>query len=175
MLRRRGSTVDILPKMFKKGERATAAEYEDESEGVRPKTLLTPLTRVQTAVRTIVSDPRLIVTIRDQMADYTESVAQELEYISKTGGVEVGTARIQQLQDVVDKMIAGTDIKSKVVILNKGEKPAAFVLPEGTICISQSLLNVMENLDEVAAVLAHEVNHDPTPKFQTLILNEITR
>lgn len=97
--------------------------------------------------------------------DITDELAKNFMYYSRTLDLEFDTpekpsVRVQILQrDVLDKMTAGTGIKTRVVIMNKGEDPRAFVCPDGTVFISQSLLNRMDNLDEIAGVLAHELTH----------------
>lgn len=102
-----------------------------------------------------------------------ENITQEFDYLSTTHNLETGSARVQQLQELAERMLAGEKIKfankklaggnhpitPRVVIMNKGQDPNAFVFPEGSIFISQSLLNACDSLDEVAAVLAHEVRH----------------
>lgn len=80
-------------------------------------------------------------------------------YYSLTRGLELNTPRVQTLQHIADKMCAGTKVLARVVITNKGEQPNAFVCPDGTIFITQSLLNRLDTEDEVAAILGHEVGH----------------
>src|SRR3990167_183110 len=94
------------------------------------------------------------------LRNYMESVrtAEELEYLSITRDPESSGERTAILQNIVDKMVDGTGKAARVVILRRGDGDA-FVLPDGTICITQKLINELENLDEVAGVLAHEVGH----------------
>lgn len=90
----------------------------------------------------------------------TEIITQEFDYRSRTTDLEINSERTRLLQEqIVDKMIAGTDLKTQIVIMNKGIDPSASVAPDGTIFISQSLLNKMESFDEVAAVIGHELGH----------------
>ena len=94
--------------------------------------------------------------------DLTEQVQREFQYLSATKGLEIGSARSDILQEYIDKMVQGnTDWKGKarVVIMNKGQEPTAFAYPDGTIFISQSLINLYDSLDEVVGILAHEVKH----------------
>ncbi len=97
-------------------------------------------------------------TLPDQLQDI-------FDYYSRTRNVEFDSpghpserARFIQ-ENIVDKMTKGTGIKTRVVIMNKGSDAAAFVVPDGTIFISQSLINQLDTLDEVAGVLAHELGH----------------
>ena len=100
--------------------------------------------------------------------ELTYEIQAEFDFLSRTRDLEVNTYRTEILQDIVNKMVKG-DLKwegrTRVVIMNKGENPEAFVYPDGTIFISQSLINILDNLDEVAAILGHEVKH---------LLNETT-
>ncbi len=89
----------------------------------------------------------------------SEEIQETMNHLSQTTSPEVGTERVQILQDIVDKMTDGLDVNARVVIMNRGENPAAFVFPDGTIFISQSLINKLGSLDEIAAVMAHEINH----------------
>lgn len=89
-----------------------------------------------------------------------ESIAKELAYFSRTRDVEVGTERTEILEGVVQKMLRDNpEVKTRVIIMNKGQGPEAFVLPDGSVFIGQSLLNELGSLDEVAGVLAHELGH----------------
>lgn len=97
-------------------------------------------------------------TIVQKNRDYATIFKEEFDYMSRTRGLETGTERTKILQDLVDKMTAG-DIKTRVVITNRGRELQASTTAEGTIFISQSMLNKLESMDEVAGVLAHEVGH----------------
>jgi hypothetical protein len=100
-------------------------------------------------------DPRNKVTV-----DITDKLAEDFEHLSKTKNLETGTTRTKVLQELVlDRFTEGTDIQTRVVIMNKGVAAEAFVTPDGTVFISQSLLNKLDSLDEVAGALAHEVSH----------------
>ncbi len=92
----------------------------------------------------------------------TEGLRSDFQYLSATRDLEVSTKRVQLLQSYIDQMIQGNsdwEGKVRVVILNKGEEPRAFAYPDGSIFISQSLINLFDSLDEVMAILAHEVGH----------------
>lgn len=94
--------------------------------------------------------------------DVTDELESDFEFLSRTGDPEIGTRRCNILQGIVDKMVESDPEWTgnvQVVILNSGLSPRAFVYPDGTIFISQSLINILDNLDEVAAVLGHEVKH----------------
>lgn len=95
-------------------------------------------------------------------ADVTEAINASFLLLSETRQLEADTPRVKQLQSYVDTMVSGNsswEDKVRVVIINKGLEPEAFVYPDGTIFISQSLLNMYDTLDEIVAILAHEVNH----------------
>lgn len=87
-----------------------------------------------------------------------ESLREDFKYYSRTRKLEVGTERTAVIQDVLDKLTAGTNTKTRAVIMNKG-RDGAFVTPDGTVFVSQSMINRLSTLDELAAVLAHEVGH----------------
>lgn len=106
--------------------------------------------------------------LRRKMAGMDKEVAQKkfmsalesnFAYYSATYDLEVEGDRIQELQSIVDTMTAGENMKARVVIMNRGRGPNAFVTRDGTIFVSQSLLNMCESKDEIGAVLAHELNH----------------
>lgn len=105
--------------------------------------------------------------------DFEKSTRKTLDYLSRTGDLEFNTERTQTLQTIIDKM-TGQDgknerlmtvssnkpVEARVVIKNKGEEDDAFVLPDGTIILSQSLIDKYNlTLDEVGGVIAHEINH----------------
>lgn len=103
---------------------------------------------------------------RKVIIDATENIQREMNHISQTTSPELNTDRTQVLQDIADRMTEGLDIQTQIVIMNRGHEPNAFVFPDGTICISQSLINKMDSLDEVAAIIAHEINHLRFKTFQ---------
>lgn len=108
---------------------------------------------------------------REKPDNYDNQLQREFDYYSKTRNLETNTERTQILQNIADSMTAKRDIETRVVIMNKGESPEAFVYPDGTIFISQSLLNLLD-LDETAAVLAHEIKHLIQKTFEKKILAE---
>lgn len=89
----------------------------------------------------------------------TLQLERQYEYYSRTRGLGINSERVTLLQGVVDKMTTGTDTVARVVIVNKSKDPNAFVYPDGTIFVTQALLNRLDSLDEVAAVLGHELGH----------------
>lgn len=94
--------------------------------------------------------------------DLTDRIRSEFKFLSATKALEVGSARSDIIQDYVDKMVQGDqewEGKVRVVIMNKGNEPTAFAYPDGTIFISQSLINLYDSLDEVIGIMAHEVKH----------------
>lgn len=110
-------------------------------------------------------------TVIHQNVDYSDAFRNNFEYRSHTRSLEVGTQRTQILQDIVDKMTAGHDIRARVVIMNRGQEYEASTAAEGTIFISQSILNGLSSVDEVAGVLAHEVGHLVFRTFENTIGN----
>lgn len=91
--------------------------------------------------------------------EFNDILERDFAYYSRTRDLEVNTERTQIIQSAVDKMAAGTGIETRVVIMRRGKNNRASVAPDGTIFVSQSLLNSVDTLDEVAAVVAHELPH----------------
>lgn len=89
----------------------------------------------------------------------TELVERQFEYLSATRDLDTASPLAQNLQIYVNKMAEGTNLSARVVIMKKGESPEAMVYPDGTIFISQSLINAMNTYDEIAGILAHELGH----------------
>lgn len=90
--------------------------------------------------------------------DVRDYLKREFEYYSRTRGLETGTERTKILQEIADRMTEGK-IQTRIVIMNKGLEEGAFTYPDGTIFITQSLINSLTSIDEVAGVLAHELGH----------------
>ncbi|TSC64340.1 MAG: hypothetical protein G01um101493_153, partial [Microgenomates group bacterium Gr01-1014_93] len=88
-----------------------------------------------------------------------KNLEKEFEYLSRTRQLEVSSERIAILQGIINKMVEDTDIKPRLVVMNKGECVEGAVYPDGTIIISQSLLNHLDTIEEVAGVLGHEIGH----------------
>lgn len=126
------------------------SNLEDESTSF-PEINLTPMKSVSIDVQREYAQP--------QRLNFDKTIQSDLNYYSRTKALEINTSRAQILQNLVDKMTEGTGQKARVIIMNKGADPNAFVLPDGSIFISQSLINKLDTLDEVAGVLAHEVGH----------------
>jgi len=105
-------------------------------------------------------EPLRRVTVDDgyNVRDFSEEVDKIFMHYAKTGEPEINTDRTRLLQDLLDKMTEGDGVRTRVVILRRGKEPNAFVTPEGTIFVTQSLINMME-WDELGAVLAHEAGH----------------
>lgn len=95
-----------------------------------------------------------------KLVNLDERLEKEFTYLSATHELEVDTPKTQVLQDSVDRMIEGMEVDPiKVVVMNKGEAPEAFVYADGTMFVSQSLLNALDSVDEIGGVLAHEIGH----------------
>lgn len=87
-------------------------------------------------------------------------IQEDFAHLSRTRDLEAGTDRTRLIEEeVLSKLTKGKNIKTRVVIMRKGEHANAFVYPDGTIFITQSLLNQLTSLDELAFVLGHEVGH----------------
>lgn len=87
------------------------------------------------------------------------NMEEEFEYLSRTHDLEQNTEKTKYLEGIIDRLKGNTDIHTRVIVMRKGMSPNAFVFPEGSIFVSQSLLNKLDYNDEIAAVLAHELGH----------------
>ena len=80
-------------------------------------------------------------------------------------GPEVNDPEIQQLVDsigarlVSQSVAASTPWEFEFHVLDNPEMVNAFALPGGQIFITTALLNALENEDQLAGVLAHEIVH----------------
>ncbi|HMS22714.1 MAG TPA: M48 family metalloprotease [Candidatus Levybacteria bacterium] len=84
---------------------------------------------------------------------------EDFEYLSRTHDLEINTPKTEHLTHIVNRLMDNSDLKTRIVVMNKGKDPNAFVFQEGTIFVSQSLLNSLDSEDEIASVLAHELGH----------------
>lgn len=114
---------------------------------------------------------------KEVTVDLTEYIQKDMDYLARTADLETSGVRVKTLQDCVDKMLDGTNKKMRVVIMNKGGTNA-FVTPDGTIFISQSLINEINGwedggMDAVVAVLAHEVGHGILETSKQMVMSAI--
>lgn len=93
-----------------------------------------------------------------------KALEEDFEYLSRTKDLEVDSNRTKILENIVGKMVGEEDAETRVVIMRRSSRAEAFVYPDGTVFVSQELLNQLDTLDEVAAALAHELSH---LKYQT--------
>lgn len=151
------SPAEISPKRLFSKEKTPLQLMEDEFKS-RDIPILKPLQSVtvnEVDYRYPPDDPR-----RNRIVDITGVLEGQFDHLSKTKGLETKTPKTRVLQELVlDRLTDGTGIQTRVVIMNKGAEVEAFVTPDGSVFISQSLLNRLDNLDEVAGALAHEVSH----------------
>lgn len=96
---------------------------------------------------------------RSDIRFIAQSLKEQFAHLSGTRSLEINSERTKLIQEGVDEMTKGRNIHTKVIIMNKGEQAEAFVTPDGSIFISQSLINTLDTTDELMAVLAHEVGH----------------
>jgi hypothetical protein len=94
-----------------------------------------------------------------RLKDWDRVVVRDLNYFMATTDGETGTQRTEVLERVVRNMDPDEQINCRVVIMRKGENPNAFVVADGTIFVSQSLLNMCDTEDDIAFVLGHEMGH----------------
>lgn len=97
----------------------------------------------------------------EEAQEKEESVTRELEYLAITQDAEFDSERTQILERYAKEMLEGETYggEVRVVILRRGLLKRGFVFPDGTICLSQELINKCGTFSGVLAVLAHEVAH----------------
>ena len=90
-----------------------------------------------------------------------DSLTQFFKYIETCFDPEIDSSVTNYLTSICQRWLndAGITTLTRVIVLRRGSIPRAFVAADGTIFISQSLINALDYLDEVAGVLAHEVEH----------------
>ncbi len=137
------------------------SEFEDEFR-VKPQVQLGLLTSVEELYIKEAKGYFYESDIRDiRNAEYDKHLQHNFDYLAATRDLEIDSDRTRLIQaEIVDKMVpVEADIKTRVVIMRKGEGPEVFAAPDGTIFVSQSILNLVDNLDELAAVLGHDISH----------------
>ncbi len=126
---------------------------------------------LRTLKRVEVEETKSYPPYAKEIVDHTLEIEREFVYLARVGDLETGTPKTQILQEQVDKMLEGKGMQTRVVVMRKGAAPDAFVFADGTIFVMQSLLNKLDSLDEVAAVLAHEVEHLENKTFENRIVS----
>ncbi len=121
---------------------------EDEFQGGAKVNVSPSLDTLLTPTHEVDRRPSIILSLRQQFAR-----------LSRTRDLEINTDRTRVIQEGIDRMTAGTNVQTRVVIMNKGQQMEAFTMPDGTIFVSQSLINGLSTIDEIMAVMAHEVGH----------------
>lgn len=72
------------------------------------------------------------------------------------------TAQNQRVRTVGGRIIAAANLNSRLsweYAVFQDETPNAFTLPNGKIGVTTGLLNLVENDDQLAAIIGHEVGH----------------
>lgn len=91
---------------------------------------------------------------------YDDEIQSLFDYLSQTRDIELVSEKTTLLTGIVQKMLLDKPEFShaKVVVMNKGANGDAFVCPDGTIFLSQSLfdLGCSNLMSEIKVVLAAE-------------------
>ncbi|MBU3928485.1 MAG: hypothetical protein KKB74_11825, partial [Bacteroidetes bacterium] len=146
------STEFSARKLFSK-EQAPLQQMENEFKP-RQISVLKPLQSVSLP-KIDDKDPEKTTT-----EDITQEIEDDFDYLSRTRNLETNTPRTKILQEqILDKFTKGTDIQTRAIIMNKGANEEMFVYPDGTVFVSQSCINALDWLDEIAALKTHELNH----------------
>lgn len=147
----RDSAWKILIRKDNKPEKSVDPDDEYNYQGIK----LNPLRSVTVEVKESTYSGELT-----RQVNLDDKLKSGFDYLSATHSLEVNTPKTQFLQSIVDRMIDTLGIDPmKVVVMNKGAKPEAFVFADGTMFVSQSLLNSLDSVDEIGGVLAHEIGH----------------
>ena len=112
-------------------------------------------------------EPVILSDKWNEKIDLSEKIRGEFRYLTATADLEIGSERTNLIQGYVDKYLNHPDNdkyakwrgKVRVAIANKCESPNAFAFPDGTIIINQSIINLTNSVDELMAVVGHEVGH----------------
>lgn len=142
----------VMPRIVERGVPLDHARIEDNSQIDTD----CPLKPLRTVTLEVEGQNKTIIT-RDITAEYVT----EFNYLYHTQGTEFDTPRTQYLESYLKRMLEGEDYQGeiRVIILNRTKELNAQVSADGSIFISQELLNRLGTLDETMAVLAHELGH----------------
>lgn len=102
--------------------------------------------------------PHIPEDISKALGDQTENFLLDAYFEPRTN---VSIEKIKKLRQFVDKMQKYLPDQKINLIVQSSPKigPNAFALPNGTIIVTDQLIEKSENMDEVYAVLLHEVGH----------------
>jgi predicted Zn-dependent protease len=94
---------------------------------------------------------------RHQIGDIAWSQAE-----SMTQYCDDGDAATRILNDLADRLMAASNVPQRsnvsIVIVNT-DMPNAFAMPDDTIVVTNSLIAMAEQPDEIAGVIGHEIGH----------------
>ena len=98
--------------------------------------------------------------IVDNAALSQQSTAAWREAIAKPGVITTG-AQVQRIRSVGDRLVqaAGLGGRPWEYAVFTNNSPNAFVLPSGQIGVTTSLLALVQNDDQLASVIGHEIGH----------------
>jgi len=101
-----------------------------------------------------------IVAEKDALPVY-KSASFEIDDMINSGVIYVNDELSPYLQSIVNKLYAvkpgGTDVVK--VLLSRHTNPNAFCFLDGTVIVNVGLVAALENEDQLAGVLAHELSH----------------
>lgn len=86
-------------------------------------------------------------------------IKDDFEYLAITSGIEIASPRIDFLQDLTKKLLGDNKRGIQIVIQTKGLAKNAFTYPDGTIVVTQALINEANSVDELASIIGHEIGH----------------
>lgn len=97
---------------------------------------------------------------KEKDVDISDKIAQAINDQFIANKIETNSEATRFLTDLGQRMIEGTELSQlRVFIIKKGETINASAFPDGTIFFTQALLNCLDTVDEIGAVLAHEIGH----------------
>ncbi len=157
-------SVGIKEYKAEKLRRQLLSEIEDEHE-VKTNGKIKPLRSVNFDIREAIEASRHKGRIEgDQYkqlmgTNWDAELQVTLDYFAATCNIEVNTSRTNHLEEICRKIDPENTAPSRVVVMNKSETPTAFVTSDGTIFVSQSLINICDSDDDMAFILGHEKGH----------------
>ena len=144
--------------------RQLLSEIEDEHE-VKTNGKVIPLKSVTPDIREAIESNRYSGRLEyDQYkqlmaTDWDADLQVTLNYFAATCDLEVDTERTGHLEEICRKVDPDNTAPCRVIIMKKSERPTAFVTADGSIFVSQSLINLCDSDDDLAFILGHEKGH----------------
>ncbi len=86
-------------------------------------------------------------------------ITDDLEYLAITSGIETSSPKIDFLKELTTKLLGENKRDIQIAIQTRGQEKNAFTYPDGTIVVTQALINEAKSVDELASIIGHEIGH----------------